>query len=304
VKRERADLIVGSTTAGAMAIVVAAVIWTAGTWRHDTYPLFTHFSDITGLAPQAAVYLRGYEIGRIREIQPMVTEDGHVTFRVRMDVRWSLAGDEPRALPVGTTALLKPPPVIGSALIELELPDSTGAGRLSPGDVIPGRAELPLTQLASRLSGGVVLEVVETLEAARAMMDTLVLTTIAAREVMEMTGRMLPPTVARLDAQLEEAGAVMTELRRDAALLTPALAAAIDSAHHVLQESRGLIRSMSETIGDNTPLLRSILDNLENTTLVLDHFTRSISERPTRMLTGVRIPPVDTLRRRTVRIPD
>jgi ABC-type transporter Mla subunit MlaD len=300
-KVERADVVVGATVLGALGLVAAVVVWTAGTYRHDTYPLYAQFTDITGIAEQGGVFLRGYEIGRIREIRPVVAEDGMFVFRVRMDVRWSLAGGEARALPVGTTALLKPPPLIGAAYIELRLPDEPARPRLQPGDMIPGFTEPPLTQQAAQLSGGMVFDVTHTLQGAREMMDSLVQATAAAQQLLAASAQALPVLLRGLELQLGAAGELMAELRRDAALLTPGMIAALDSTHLVVADSRALMRELAATIDETRPDLQMILGNLESTTLVLDYFTRTVAERPTRMFTGVRLPSIDSLRRASPR---
>jgi ABC-type transporter Mla subunit MlaD len=296
-KMERGDVIVGAVVLGALGLVAAVVIWIAGGSRQETYPLYAQFTDITGIAEQGGVYLRGYEIGRIREIRPIVADDGILVFQVRMDVRWSLAGGEPRALPVGTSALLKPPPLIGAAYIELQLPDVPGQPRLEPGASIPGFTEPPLAQRAAQLSGGMVFDVTHTLQGAREVMDSLMQTTATARLLLAASVETLPSLMRAAELQIAAVGDLMAELRTVATVLTPAMLAAIDSTQLVVADSRALIRELAGTLEETRPEVQAILYNVESTTLVLDYFTRTVAERPTRMLTGIRIPSVDSLRR-------
>jgi ABC-type transporter Mla subunit MlaD len=302
-KMDRADFLVGLALVGAAFIVAAVVVWTAGAARRDSYPLYAQFSDITGVAEKGGVFLRGYEIGRIREIRPVVTEAGALEFRVRMDVRWSLAGGEPRALPVGTSAVLRPPLIIGAAYIELRLPEPPGPARLEPGAVIPGFTDAPLAQQTARLSGDVVSEVSQTLLRSRVMMDSLVHATAAAHQLLEVSLRSLPGVTRGVEMQLVAAGELMataadlmTDLRRDVGLLSPRVLAGVDSTTAMLSQSRTLLQAVSGTFDEAQPAMHAILSNLERTSLTLDYFARTVAERPTRMLTGVRLPSVDSLR--------
>lgn len=306
-KTERTDILVGLTTIVALAIVVAVSIWLAGARQQDSYTLYAQFDDMTGMTEQGGVFLRGYEIGRIRAIEPVVGADGQPVFRVAMDVRWSLAGGEPRALPVGTTAVLRPPPFIGAAYIELVLPEQQVTARLEPGDMIGGITEPPLVQQATQLSGGVVAELNLTLAHARVMMDSLARTTGAAHELMRTSSAAVPAMMTQVAAQLELAGALMAQLERQVGTMAPALLATVDSTQRLLADSRGLVGELTLLAGEMTllagetrPDVQRILANLESTTLVLDHFTRMVAERPTRAMTGIEVPEVETLRRRAL----
>lgn len=300
-RTERTDILVGITTIGAVAIVVAVMVWLAGAGQRDSYTLYAQFDDMTGITEQGGVFLRGYEIGRISDIQPVVDASGRPVFRVAMDVRWSLAGGEPRALPVGTTAVLKPPPFIGAAYIELVLPEQPVTERLEPGDMIAGVSEPPLVAQATQLSGSVVTELSHTLVEAREMMDSLTSTTAAAHQLMLASSTAVPVMMASIDRQLELAGAMMAELQTHAGTMTPALLAAVDSSQALLGESRALLRELTGVAAEAGPGVARILENLESTTLVLDHFTRMVAEQPTRMMRGIEVPDIGTLRMRAER---
>lgn len=295
-KMERTDFAVGLVTCIALVVVAGVVIWLARGGRQETYALYTQFADIGGVAPQAPVFLRGYEIGRVGEIQPVFTETGPL-FVVRMDVRWQLAGSNTRTtLPRGTTALLRPPPIIGSATIELEIADEPGMPLLEPGDTIVGRAERTLTQQASSLGGGLVFDANETLAAARDMLAALTAASASAQQLLDATSTGVPEVMARVASQLEATAALTDELRLQVATLTPALAGTVDSLNALVADSRTLVGRITESVDDAQPDLHAIVANLERTSLVLEHFTREVARRPTRLLTGIAVPSTDSLR--------
>jgi ABC-type transporter Mla subunit MlaD len=295
-KMERTDVAVGLVTCIALVVVAGVVIWLARGGREETYELYTQFADIAGVAPQAPVFLRGYEIGRVRDIQPLFTETGPL-FVVRMDVRWQLAGSNTRTtLPRGTTALLRPPPLIGTATIELEIADEPGMPLLEPGDTIIGRAERTLAQQASSLGGGLVFDAGETMAAARDMLVAITAASASAQQLLEATSTGVPDVMARVSGQLEATAALTEELRLQVGTLTPALARTVDSLNALVGDSRMLVGRITESVDVAQPDLAAIIANLERTSLVLEHFTREVAQRPTRLLTGVAVPSADSLR--------
>jgi ABC-type transporter Mla subunit MlaD len=295
-KYERADLMVGMAVIGGIIVSLSAAIWMVGAQRQDTYPVYARFTDITGLGEQASVLLRGFEIGRVSQVTPLVEQDGTLAFRVRMDVLWSLAGSDPRALPEGTTALLKPPPIIGAGYIELILPDEPGRPPLVPGASIPGFSEPPLAQQAAQMTGGMVFEISHALQDARRLMDSLALATAAVHRLLATTTDALPVAAGALDTRLASADQLMQELQQDARILTPALLASVDSAVALMSDARKVLVETGFTLEQAGPELQRVLANLESTTLMLDYFTRQVAQRPTRMVSGVRLPSLDSLR--------
>jgi len=292
---ERTDLAVGIAACGALIVAVGVIIWLARGGREETYTLYTQFAEISGVAPQSPVFLRGYEIGRVAGIEPVMAATGPL-FIVHMDIRWQLAGSTRATLPQGTTALLKPPPIIGSATIELAVPDEAGLPPLAQGDTIPGIVEPTLPQQASTLGNQVAFEAYETMASAREMMDSLTLATAAAHALLQRTGAGVPQILERIATQLDATAALTNELKGQLGALTPSIAATVDSANALVADSRALVQRLNSTVGETQPDLRAILANLERTSLVLEHFTRQVAQQPTRLLTGVKLPSTDSLR--------
>src|SRR5690606_2453211 len=90
--------------------------------------------------------------------------------------------------------------------------------------------------------------------------------------------------------------ALTDELRLQIATMTPALAGTVDSLNALLADSRSLVGRITESVDVAQPDLQAIVANLERTSLVLEHFTREVARRPTRLLTGIAVPSTDSLR--------
>lgn len=295
-KWERTDLIVGSVVVAALVIVLGSFLWLSPALSARTYPLYTVFDRIDGLAGGANVMMQGYAIGQVGAIEPGLDAAGNMRFRVRMDIRFRLASGDSLFLVRGTKARLVPPAVIGSGYILLEPPDQADS-RLEPGSTLPGvRATAVLEQvqgMTDQISG----ELVKTMQTSRMLMDSMV-TAISqagvamgqANALVARTAESLPHLLAGLEQQLTAAESLTVDLRSHVNTLAPAAAASIDTATMLLSDSRRLVQDMNALLASSEPEMAGILANLDTTTILLQHFVRQVSRRPLRMLSGVKPP--------------
>lgn len=298
-KWEAADLRVGLVVIGAIAILLATAIWLSPAITDRSEPLYTEYDRIDGIAENASVMLNGYAIGRVASIEPVIRSDSALAFRVRMQLRWTLANGAPIPLREGTKAKLVMPFPIGAGFINLEVPHGTGE-RLQPGDVVPGiRANAAVDQMQSMAEqlGG---EVTTTLVTARKVADDLSRTMLSARILMDTLHRTVetvhrgatlataavPEIVNGLRKELAVADSLLQSLRP----LAPAAKASIDSANLLMADSRRAVNEMSKVVNDKLPQIDRIIANLDTTTILLTHLSRQISDRPLRVLTGVKAP--------------
>lgn len=295
-KWERSDLGVGLAVVGAIVVLVGTLLWLSPAVSRDTYPLETEFSQIGGIAEQAPVYLRGYEVGRVASIEPRLGDDGNLVFRLRMNIQASVGSGDSLLLPVGTIARLVPPPVIGSGFITLDLPPDGGRGDyLEPGAFIPGMRDTPVLDRVQTVSDSLTTELAVTLESARGLMGTLNETAGAAGGMIAGTSREVPLLIGDLRQELALAQQLTADLRTHMATLVPSTVATIDSTQRVLSDTRALIQRLDATIAGQTPAIASILANLDTTTMLLEHVSRQVAYRPLSVLRGWQ-PPVGEMR--------
>jgi ABC-type transporter Mla subunit MlaD len=289
-KWERTDLTVGTVVLLAILIVSGAFVSISPALSEDTYPLYTEYRRIDGIAEQAGVFLHGYSVGRVSAIEPRVNDAGVLVFRVEMKVRRRLASGDTLYLPEGTIARLTPPPVpIGGGMIVLEAPAS-GGRPLAPGETLPGLRSVAMMDQMQGLTGDMGGEVMQTLVAARLLMDSLASTISAANQTMAVTSSHLPGLLAGIQQELTAAHELTNDLRTQLGVITPAAVASIDSAQHLLGDSRRLVQQIDELLREQRPELAGILANLDTTTMLLQNFMWQVSERPWRVFTGVKAP--------------
>lgn len=295
-KWERTDLVVGSVVVAALVIALGSFLWLSPALSARTYPLYTVFDRIDGLAGGANVVMQGYSVGEVGAIEPELDAGGNMRFRVRMDIRYRLASGDSLLLMRGTRARLVPPAVIGSGYILLEKPEELGP-RLDPGSTLPGVRATAVMEQVQGLTDELSAELVRTMQTSRALMDSMVVAIGQAGAAMgeanalvARTAETLPHLLAGLEQELTAAESLTVDLRSQVNSLAPAAAASIDTATMLLSDSRRLVQDMNALLNKSQPEMEGILANLDTTTILLQHFVRQVSARPLRMLSGVRPP--------------
>lgn len=202
---KRQGLIVGSFVIGALALVVAAILWLSGTSLfHTQLRAVVHFrGSVSGLYIGAPVTFRGVQVGQVEQIDIHVDHGSleasiPVRLRIRPDaVTFSRGGDDAVDLPGlvqrGLRArLVAQSFVTGQKSIDLDfVPDSPLPQVLRPGP--GGEAEIPAVadrfdalfdQLAQLPLRDTVEDLRLTLQALRQTLEgTRVALDVAGREV-------------------------------------------------------------------------------------------------------------------------
>ena len=289
-KWESSDLAVGVVVVAAVVILLGSFLWLSPAMAGSTYPLFTQFDRIDGVTTQSNVVLRGYTIGRVGAIEPAVADDGGLRFRVRLDIESELASGDSLLLPQGTRARLVPPPVIGAGYILLETPDHR-QGTLAPGSAIPGVRSTAVLEQVQGITDDVSADALATMAVARRLMDSVTAAVGTANRTLTETSAAIPPLVRDLHRQLEATAALTTDIQRHVNTLSPAALATLDSVAVLVAESRAVVGELDGTLRDTRPDVHDILAQLDTTSILLTHFMREISEKPLRILSGVRPPP-------------
>lgn len=288
-KWESSDFAVGAVVVAASLIILGSFLWLSPAGADRTYPLYTEFDRIDGIGSQANVVLRGYNVGSVGAIQPQISPDGNLHFRVRMDIQARLASGDSLRLPVGTTARLMPPPVIGAGFIVLE-PPAGGGPPLDPGSTIPGIRTTAIVEQMQGLTTDIGGELVTTMTTARQLMDSLTMVVSTANRAMLTTTAAIPDVIAGLREQLEVARALTGDLRTQVNTLSPAALASIDTVTLLLSDSHRLVEQLNGTLSATRPQMQGIVAQLDTTTILLAHFVRQVTARPWKALTGVEPP--------------
>lgn len=288
---EPGDLRTGIIVLGAMAFLIAGVIWGNTSKVQDLTPLYVEFPALVGVTTETPVMLNGFKVGHVDDIQPQIDANGQLNFRVRMLVAWHPGGGTAVPYRQGMKVRLNPPPIemLGAAIIRLE-PPKVASRALPPG------AMLPLIPYVSPLEGAQVRvdsmgrELTRTLADTRILLRGLVKTSGAATGAASATANVANVAAEQLVALAGDTRlrlATVDSLMRDARSVTPAAIATADSLQALLGDSRKAIARINHLADANEPQLTRTLASLDTSSALLQHFIREVSAKPMRMLTGV-----------------
>lgn len=302
---QRTDFLVGLFILIAIGVAVGMVIVTSGLGEgRATYYLRTVSAE--ALSQDTRVVLRGLDVGRLRDISPVVdSTTGALSFVGRIAVRERFPNGTELRLPQGTRAEIVQPTPIAPAIVELVVRDDLEApAYLEPGDTIetdrPEGVLNTLTNMAGELRG----ELQSALRETRAL---LVRTTAAVedtRGLMAQNGPLVTDVLTRLAANLERSDRLMADVQPRIGPLNDSVIVTLAETRRTLQRANSVLQLAGEIAIENRTYAKEIAERLLRTAIVLEHFSDQISRRPVRLLTGVTPPPDSLLAPRDTTRPD
>lgn len=295
VNTQRTDFLVGLFILIAIGVLVGMAIVTSGLGElRATYYVRTPSAE--ALSQDTRVVLRGLDVGRLRDINPVVdSASGALTFLGRLSVRERFPNGTELRLPRGTRAEIVQPTPIAPAVVELVMPEAPGIrGYLEAGDTIeavrpPGVLDA-LTEMAGELRG----ELQAALQETRGL---LVRTTAAVedtRGLMATNGPLVTEVLTRLASNLERSDRLLADVQPRVGPLNDSIVATLGDTRKTLRRADSVLRVAGEIAIENRAYAKEIAERLLRTAVVLEHFSDQISRRPARLLTGV-TPPPDSL---------
>lgn len=294
-KYERMDLAVGIVVLGALVLALVSMGALVPKLRSAGDPLFTEVEQLDGVSVQTPVFLNGYEVGRVDRIDPVVGADGTLHFRLRLRVHWTTENGVRLPIRQGLRARLVPPPVavLGTATIALEQIGDPGPP-LWPGAVIPSVRTVALIDQMQGMTDSLTRDLRATLASARTVLrsanvaiDEVTKTAHTANEVVESTREQWPVLMRTFTHDL----AVVDSTVRQARAVSPAAVAVLDSVQRLVGDSRTTVQRLNAMMDEHSPEITRMLASLDTTAMLLENFTRQVSEKPLRALTGVSVPP-------------
>ena len=155
--------------------------------------------------------------------------------------------------------------------------------------------------LLANLSTELKDEVLKTLQESRSMMAQSTRTLLRTSSVISSTQEALATTTPKIDEALDLLAASLARTDSILADLGPRIGPLQDSLLATLGQARLLMGTLdtlatdaSIMLEENRSLVSEALLNLMNTTRVLDNFAIQVTQRPLRLLTGVKPPAADT----------
>lgn len=292
-KWDSTDLKVGLMVVGAVVVALVSFLWVGQQWRRDVAPLYTDVTDVQGIGVESPVFLNGFNVGRVSDVRPRVSERGELLFRVRMDVLWRLDDGATIPLRQGLRARVVPPALdIGRGSLVLELPPQSTTA-LRPGDVIPsvqvGGTTNRMQLVVDSVGRDLRLVIAQVAELVKSLDATVTSASAAMRSANTMLGSVtaeMPSVLASVKSNLASADSVLRGMHA----LAPATAATLDSVRTLLGESRVAVARATTFLDASQPQIASTLTNLDQASAVLNHLLQEVSRRPLKAITGVRPP--------------
>jgi len=228
---ERQDIGLGLFVLGAAAAIVAGIIAVAGILKGETMDIHVFVDSFANMRVGTTVYVRGYRVGEIAHIDPILEPTLHFDVTMAIDADFPLY--EGTSADIGSQGGL-----LGETVINLQLPDDRGR-QLVDGDNIGRASTFDLSAVIARA-------------------DSLA---VKVEEVAARLVDLLSPEM--VGAVVEELQTTLVTARESLSLLQGRFVAISDSltqGMHMATQSLGLV---AEVLQENRPRISSLLDSTQ-----------------------------------------
>jgi ABC-type transporter Mla subunit MlaD len=255
--------------------------------------LYVRAASAQALSQDTRIVLGGLDIGRVREISPVVdSATGALSFVARLSLQESFPNGTRLVLPAGTRARILQPNPIQPAWIELALPEQPAPGRpLEAGDTLVSERPRSMMDALPEIAEDLRRELRTTLDGTRTLIARSTEAVEQTQSLLATNGPLLTDVLNRLAGTLERADAVLAEVTPRVGPLTDSLTAVLVDARRAIGRADSVLVMAGGIAGENRATIRELSDRLLRAAVVLEHFSDQVSRRPLRLFTGVRPPP-------------
>jgi ABC-type transporter Mla subunit MlaD len=283
-----------------IGVMLGALIVTSGV-LHRRYEIYMRAENAQDLTQDTRVLLQGLAVGRVRQVNPVMdVATGRLAFVVRLSIDAEFSNGSPVSVPRGTRAVIEQVNPIAPPVIQLLVPSGrervVGEAPVAPGDTIDSDRRQGTVDALSHLATDLSDEVHTTIAETRALLKQMTNTAAQTSVLLSETTPRVERALEQLSKSLDRADGVLADAG-------PRVGPVADSVVAVLAEARAALRRVSAladtaqtVVGESRAPMQQTLQHLQNAAIVLEHFADQVSRRPTRLLTGVTPPPLDTAR--------
>jgi ABC-type transporter Mla subunit MlaD len=144
-----------------------------------------------------------------------------------------------------------------------------------------------LGDVAEQMSG----EVEAALRETRRLLASTTRTVAQTDTLLASTGPQVERALRQLVTTLERTDRILGSLEPQVGVVVDSMVVALSQTRQVLQRLDDLATTANGMALENRESIRSTIENLRRSSIIMDHFVEQVSRRPARMLTGVRLPP-------------
>jgi len=296
VRVQRTDLYVGLFLVTTIALVVAALVATSG-WGVDRYDIFVRTNNADAITVDTKIFMQGLEVGRVASIAPRPAGEG-LEFIIRLSLLDRFPDGQPLRLPKSTVASVETS-LLGASTLTLLVDTAAGStgGTLGPSDTIRmerhAAAMDAFAALANDLKGQIQTTLAttdHTLEAATRLADSVANAAGAGRrflvDVQPGTERALSGVAGNLD-RLQ---ALLDSTNHRTGVTMAQLNAVLAQSRTVMVSADSLTNLLVAMGGENRPEINAIIENMRFISEQMQYVLEQLGRRPTRAITGIKIP--------------
>lgn len=283
---------------GSIGVILGTLIVTSGMLerRYDIYMRAASAQDLT---QDTRVLLQGLAVGRVRRVDPVQdAAAGGLSFVARLAIDAEFPNGAPVTIPRGTRAVIEQINPIAPPVIQLIAPAGGGHERVAPGDTIVSERRQGAVDVLGRLAADLTEHLRQTIDDTRALLRQTTRTASQAERLVTATAPRVEEVLDQLSRSLEQTDRVLADLGPRIGPVGDSLVALLADTRRALRQVNDLTETADAMAGENRAAIRETIQHLHNSAILLEHFADQVSRRPTRLLTGVEPPPLDTSRKR------
>jgi ABC-type transporter Mla subunit MlaD len=277
-----------------LGLIVGAAVLTSGLLERR-YDLHMVTDDAEGLSQDTRVFLQGLSIGRVTEILPRLDpETNALHFVARLSIREQFPDGSVLTLPLGTVAVIAPPPsLVGPTVIELHMPER-GGGPLQQGDTILAERRAGVVDALAAIATDLRERLEVTLQETRTLIVETTETIDATGDLVVSARPAIQDVLDRTEASLARTETILEAVQPRVGPLADSVEATLAAAHDVLEGLDSLTSVAQGVAVDNRASIAKAVEHLTRAAAILEYFSDQMSRRPLRFLWGV-TPPMDSL---------
>lgn len=282
---------------GVIGVMLGTLVITSGL-LHRRYDVYMRTGNAQDLTQDTRVLLQGLAVGRVRQVNPLLDSgSGSLTFVARLSIDAEFPNGAPVSIPRGTRAVIEQPNPIAAPVIQLIVPEGGARVAVQPGDTIPSERPQGAMDALGRIAGDLSDELRQTIRETRLLVRQTTRTAQETEHLVSTSAPRVEEVLRQLSTSLERADRMLADLGPRVAPLTDSLTAVLADTRRALRQMTTLAQTADSLAGENRVPIQETIQHLHNSAVLLEHFADQVSRRPTRLLTGVQPPPIDTSRK-------
>jgi ABC-type transporter Mla subunit MlaD len=298
VRVQRSDFYVGLFLVATIALVVAALIATAG-WGIDRNDIYVRTNDATAITVDTKVFMQGMEVGRVAAITPRPTGQ-RLEFIIRLSVLAQFEDGSDMRFPTNTIAQVVTS-ILGAPTLNLVIDTARAAtGFLGATDTIVMERTAPAMEAFGALANDLKGEIQEAIGNANRLMvhaaslaDSIAYAAGTSRRFLAGIAPGTEKTLSNAAAALERMRVLLDSTTNRSGVTLAQVNAVLEQSRLVMVSADSLTRLLTAMGGESRPEVAIIIQNMRYISEQMQYVLEQLGRRPMRAITGVRIP--DTL---------